>query len=195
MNLNHTSSKFDVPGFVPDIDLEFILEIVKKHNPKTIIDVGCFLGRTSAYLRTHFPDAKILCIDTFKYNLDTTNYFSGDTTLIEQGLTHEEIFDIVAAEYNLQKLKGTSPWDFFNSNLYADVIFLDSSHVEPWTTAETFFWYGRTKKVFLGDDYNGTYSKTWARPMSVKSAVDQLCKYYNKDVVFGPEKQVYYIEK
>lgn len=195
MSLNRTPSKFEVPGFVPDRDLDFILNIAKKHNPKTIIDVGCFLGRTSAYLRTHFLDAEILCIDTFNYNLDTPNYFSGDTTLIEKGHTHEEVFDTVATEYNLKKIKGTSPWDFFNSNLYADFIFLDSSHVEPWTTAETFFWYNRSYKLFAGDDYSGTYSRTWDRPMTVKGAVDQLCEYYNKKVTFGPEEQVYYVEK
>jgi hypothetical protein len=195
MNLNRTLSNFPVPGFVPDRDLEFILEVAKKHNPKTIIDVGCFLGRTSAYLRTHFPEAEIICIDTFNYNLQTRNFFSGDTTLIEKNLNQEEIFDIIAREYDLKKIKGTSPWDFFNSDLYADLVWLDSSHVEPWTTAETFFWFNRTKKIFLGDDYNGIYSNTWGREMTVKNAVDQLCSYYNKEVNFGPMKQVYYIER
>jgi hypothetical protein len=195
MNLNRTPSKFEVPGFVPDRDLEFITDIAKKHNPQTIIDVGCFLGRTSAWLRTQFPAADIISIDTFEYNLNTPNYFSGDTALIEQGLSQEEIFDTIALKYNLKKIKGTSPWDFFNSDLAADIIFLDSSHVEPWTTAETFFWYSRSQKLFVGDDYSGTYSRTWDRPMSVKSAVDQLCEYYHKSVVFGPAEQVYYIEK
>jgi hypothetical protein len=195
MNLNRTKSNFAVPGFVPDRDLNFILEIAKKHPPKTIIDVGCFLGRTSAYLKLYFPEAEIKCIDTFNYNLNTQNYFSGDTTLIEQGYSHEEIFDQVAKEYDLIKIKGTSPWDFFNSDLYADLIFLDSSHVEPWTTAETFFWYNRANSILIGDDYNGTYSNTWSRKMSVKLAVDELCSYYNKTAVFGPEEQVYYIEK
>lgn len=195
MNLHRTLSKFEVPGFVPDRDLEFITLIAKRHNPQTIIDVGCFLGRTSAWLRTQFPDTDIICIDTFEYNLNTHNYFSGDIDLIEQGLSHEEIFDTVALKYNLKKIKGTSPWDFFNSDLTADMIFLDSSHVEPWTTAETFFWYNRSQKLFVGDDYNGTYSRTWDRPMSVKNAVDHLSEYYNKDVVFGPAEQIYYIEK
>jgi len=111
----------------------------------TIIEIGSYMGESSAIFAEEFPYGKIICIDPWKAGYDDKDIASSsDFTEVEQQ------FDLRTMEYeNIFKLKGNS-LDYYKN---CDVVYIDGSHKYEDVKADLLHWLPQTKRVICGHDY------------------------------------------
>ena len=95
----------------------------KKNNINKILEVGSYEGRSAIFFLKTFPNANIICVDTWSGSDEHNQY---NFTVVEKN------FDINTNYYQnnncLKKIKDTSN-NFFSNNFETfDLIFVDGDH-------------------------------------------------------------------
>ena len=95
----------------------------KKNNINKILEVGSYEGRSAIFFLKTFPNANIICVDTWSGSDEHNQY---NFTVVEKN------FDINTNYYQnnncLKKIKNTSN-NFFSNNFETfDLIFVDGDH-------------------------------------------------------------------
>ena len=95
----------------------------KKNNINKILEVGSYEGRSAIFFLKTFPNANIICVDTWSGSDEHNQY---NFTVVEKN------FDINTNYYQnnncLKKIKDTSNIFFSNNFETFDLIFVDGDH-------------------------------------------------------------------
>ena len=173
--------KLDLFGWFPKDNEEVLGKLIKENGVKSVIEIGCFLGKSTAFFVSQGCDVK--SIDTFEGADDlncTAEVQKRLPILYEQFLFN--IKELGIAD-KVEVLKGSS--EFWNKEypvLEADLIFIDGSHIYEDVKKDIQMWLPRAQKILCGDDYNLEHK-------GVKDAVDELLPFANKN------NRVWYLSK
>lgn len=140
-----------------------------------ILEIGSFEGRSAVWFLSTFPEARMVCVDTFQgspehiaANMDVESLFDRFT---ENTRPYADRLD-VRRGHSSRILYSLDPESF-------DVIYVDGSHTEADTLMDLVLSFGLLKRggALLVDDYDQP-----AFP-GVKSAVDILVRVFDVTVV------------
>jgi predicted O-methyltransferase YrrM len=138
-------------------------EIIDRKKPKTIIEVGSALGysacKMAEFNKRHRNDFAIICIDTWINDIGYTEYW--DARLFGQPVMHYNFLK------NIKDQKHTDviiPYQFDSinaflflkqSDVYADVIYIDAAHDELSVYLDVINYYNllKTDGIIFGDDW------------------------------------------
>lgn len=165
--------KLDLYGWFPKENEETLAKIIKENNVKTVIEIGCFLGKSTKFFVEQ--GCTVISIDTFK----GANDLNKCKEVIKRlpNLYEQFLFNIkeLGIKDKITVFKGTSKEVFImNPKLRADLIFIDGSHEYKDVIADIQDWSTRYDKVLCGDDYTEVHE-------DVKKAVDELLPNSNKN--------------
>lgn len=148
-----------------------IQRTLKTHDPKRILEIGSWEGRSACWFLETYPEATITCIDTFEGSpehdgmdvagiknrfLKNTEHCK-DRVTIRQGLSSKMLY-------------GLDPESF-------DLVYVDGSHDEDDTLMDLVLSYGLLKPggILLVDDYAGGFP-------GVRKAVDKFAAAFSKKI-------------
>lgn len=134
----------------------------------TIIEIGSYMGESSAIFAEEFPYGKVICIDPWK-----AGYDDKDTTSSSDFTEVEQQFDLRTMEYeNIFKLKSNS-LDYYKN---CDVVYLDGCHRYQDVKADLLHWLPQTKRVICGHDYynDEEFLKIHSHIRGVTQAVNEV---------------------
>ena len=154
-----------VPGYLTGEDMQAIEFICNKLNKKSIIvEVGCFLGKSSVEWARNLPESKIICIDSFN------SPFYILKQLIEK--THHKMpvgpnSQLELFNYYTKTFKNIHPVQgFFNKDFgfpgKVDCVFEDSTHEGKYLSYALPFWWEHINPggILCGHDYCDQQVKT-----------------------------------
>jgi hypothetical protein len=133
----------------------------------TIVELGSYMGESSAIFANEFPKGKILCIDSWEGGFDDT-----DSASHANYYEVENQFDLRLKLYdNIEKLKGYST-DF---KIECDMVYIDACHKYECVINDIKHWKPLTKKVISGHDYNtDEFIKVHPHIAGVKRAINEI---------------------
>lgn len=120
---------------------------VKEHigDEPIIVELGSYMGESSAIFAQKFPKGKVYCIDSWVGGFDDTDSCS----VVDYGIVEQQ-FDLRASMFsNIIKLKGLST-DF---GIKCDLIYIDACHKYECVKNDIIHWKPFVKKVISGHDY------------------------------------------
>jgi len=136
-------------------------------NVKKIIEIGSYMGESSAIFAKNFPNAKIICIDPWEKNydeLDPTS-FSDFEDVEKQFDLRKNLFD------NIEKRKGYS----LEFKEIADFVYIDGCHKYECVKEDLIHWKNYTDLIgghdFIEDD---NFLKDHIHIIDVKKAVLEI---------------------
>jgi predicted O-methyltransferase YrrM len=165
-----------------------ISRTLQGHNPKKILEIGSWEGRSAVWFLENFPESKIICVDTFKGSpehhdaaldvagikgrfMNNTKRF-GDRVVIREGHSSRVLF-------------GLGPDSF-------DLAYVDGSHTELDTMTDLVMSFNLLKPggIMLVDDFDQP-----AFP-GVRAAVDKFATIYSSRIeVTHVAYQVHFVKK
>lgn len=142
---------------------------------KRILEIGSFEGRSTVWFLESFPNAQMVCVDTFLGSPEHVEANMELSTLFERFSENTKAFQDrleVRRGHSSKMLYGLEPESF-------DVIYVDGSHTEADTLMDLVLSYGLLSPggVILVDDYNQP-----AFP-GVRKAVDTFISVYKPTVI------------
>jgi len=165
--------KLDLYGWFPEENERVLSELISKYNIKTVIEIGCFLGKSTAFFVGQ--GCRVICVDTFKGSSDLNNCEEVKKRL--PNLYNQFLFNMKALniEDRVRVVKGTSrDADRKYPGIKAELIFIDGSHEYEDVFHDISAWKDRALKIICGDDYSPNHQ-------GVRRAVDELLPGANKD--------------
>jgi len=167
----------DIQGWF-DYEHVYDKEIESLKNGSVIVEVGCWLGKSSCYLASKIKESekkiKLFCVDIWDYTDDDPYYFSFKEE-------HPDLFQEFQSNISklgfskiIKPLQGASAMvsqTFHDESI--DFIFLDGNHNSPFIDEDLKFWYPKLKfgGCIAGHDY--------IDGQDVRNAVN---KFFNKKV-------------
>ena len=179
---DHTKYELDLQGWC---NPEFFKKMIKKHRPKTIIEVGTWKGKSAiamaeALKSEGLKDSKIICVDTF---LGATEFIAKEDEDPKRGLRRVNGYPTIYYQFMANVVKtghqdmiipfpqtSTNAARFFSyGSDEFDMIFIDGSHEYDDVVDDLDNWSAllRDGGVLCGDDY----CEYWD---GVRQAVDEL---------------------
>lgn len=164
--------QIDLYGWMPEESKEILKKLISEHKIKTVIEIGCFLGKSTAFFVEQ--GCEVIAIDTFEGSAD----LNGSAEVIKRLPTLFEQFKFnmkaLGIEDKVRVVKMSSREAFNRHEFKADLIYIDGSHEYKDVKQDIFMWYGEAGKILCGDDYTDVHP-------GVKKAVDELAPNANKD--------------
>lgn len=136
-------------------------------DPITLVEVGSYMGESSAIFAREFKNGKIICIDPW-----TSGFDDNDATSGMDFIDVEQQFDLRAAMYkNIVKVKDFS----INKHYVCDIVYIDGCHTYDAVKEDIKHWLPQTKKIISGHDYyNDEVDKRQPHTAGVRKAVDEV---------------------
>ncbi len=78
----------DVAGWMAPKELDVLRDLAARHQPRVVVEIGSFVGRSSLAWAQALPDATIYCIDLFGDDFIRGILKQGN--LLDPDLTHED---------------------------------------------------------------------------------------------------------
>jgi predicted O-methyltransferase YrrM len=154
-----------------------VTKTLKDQTVERILEIGSFEGRSAVWFLESYPNAQMVCVDTFQgspehveANMDVSSLyerFSHNTQAHRDRLT-------VKMGHSSKMLYGMEPESF-------DLIYVDGSHTEADTLMDLILSMGLLKSggTLLVDDYNQPSFP------GVRAAVDTLVRVYDFETVYN----------
>ena len=117
--------KLDLYGWFPEENKEILSSLIKEHNIKGVIEIGCFLGKSTAFFVSQ--GCRVFTIDTFEGSKDlncSTEVKRRLPTLYEQFVFNMKELGI---DKEVVWFKGTSE-EASKRDIHADLIFKHLIH-------------------------------------------------------------------
>lgn len=170
----------EIPGWFPETNKRVLDELIKEHGIKTVIEIGSFVGRSTAFFAERCEE--VYAIEPFDA-LDNCDYLDEEMKKLAQNQRAE--FDKNTAGFdNVVVIPTTSKVAFLSHDLLAaDLIFIDGSHKYEDVRQDILLALPRANKIICGDDY----SEWWP---GVRQAVDELLPNSNTE-----NRVWYYLKK
>lgn len=153
---------------------EKLLELIEEHDIKTVIEVGSFVGKATAFFAKHCDH--VFAVDTFK--MWPEGMENGDAQQFGYDFYEQFLFNM-RDEGVLDKITPVrmtsreAAEEVFNTPV--DLIYIDASHDYESVKEDIGLWAPFAGKIICGDDYD----ENWP---GVKKAVDEF---------FYPHAQAY----
>lgn len=164
--------KLDLYGWFPKENEELLAKLIKEHNVKTVLEIGCFLGKSTKFFVEQ--GCMVTSVDTFEGSKDLNG--SAEVKKRLPTLFKQFLFNLRALGIRdkVGVFKGTSAYasEFLHDDY--DLVFIDGSHLEADVTQDIRLWNPRAKKIICGDDYSLCHP-------GVRWAVDQELPLANTD--------------
>lgn len=125
-------------GALPYEQALALISILVKESPKTIVEVGTFLGHTTKAMAVNAPQAIIHTLDLpedFSVDADDTTY-KDDFHLITSRKVGREFLNTVYASQITQHFGDTKEYDFTKIGK-ADFFFIDGSHTYEYCKSDS----------------------------------------------------------
>ena len=127
-----------------------ILELIKKLNIKSFIEVGAYYGKTAEYLLNNHSFDKYIIVDIWYNGSQGLEGYSQEAL----NQVRVECFKRLSVFNNVSILQMPS---VEASNLFAsksiDAVYIDASHEENCVQEDILAWHRVPSKLFFGDDY------------------------------------------
>lgn len=177
----------DIPGYLTDGDIDAISELCKIVPEGDFLEVGSFLGKSSAEWAKHLS-GKVFCVDSFNSPIEFLRELLHNADFdIPPGENQLEVFEHYTQQYkNIVAVQGFFNQDFvWNSELAG--VFEDSDHQLSTISTALPFWWNKLKQngILSGHDYND----------DVKQAVDLFAAENNLTVNTCKNSSIWYIIK
>ena len=164
-----------IPGWFPKENRERLTRLIEAHNVKTVIEVGCFMGKSTVFFAKDMG-CDVMAIDTFEAH--KLGYLNQAQKILAKDQHHQHQILVKILEENGVKDKVTivqatslmaAAW-----MPQADLIYIDGSHKYEDVRRDLAAWFPQASKVVCGDDYTDGWP-------GVKQAVDEAGRFINKD--------------
>lgn len=164
-------TKKEIFGWFPAESQAYLDRIIKENNVKTVIEVGCFLGKSTAFFAERVD--KVYVVDTFVQNGELQD--NGDAREYPTNFykTFERNMQDRGHWPKISVLKMTSV-EASEVCPNADLIYIDASHDFGNVFRDLLKWYKKAD-IVCGDDYD----ENWP---GVKEAVDSFQAYVKPQV-------------
>ena len=135
--------------------------VVNQTKPKTIIEVGSWVGASAIHMATvaQDPELRILCVDTFIGSNAALWHERKTTATLDMpqliqfyvNITNQNLNDQVAAF----PITSSAAAELLAQNgVQADICYIDAGHRERDVYADLQDYWPLTKKVLIGDDFS-----------------------------------------
>lgn len=162
--------------------------VSKSENTSHFVEIGCFKGKSSAYLATEINNSgkniKLDCIDLWD---DLYDDKSGTlkSTKVQCNLYETFLSNIEPVKHIINPIRcdsHTSSNFFKNESL--DFVYIDANHFYDYVKKDIELWYPKIKKggILAGHDFINNNN------CQVKQAVEEFCKNNNLIVKPGPTR-------
>lgn len=153
---------------------------IKKYKPKTIVEVGSFLGVSAIFMASLMSeDGRLYAIDNWVWNGEPMysdahpqNYGYKLSKTYEQFLSNVKYFDLthIIVPVHMDSVQASS-----QLNVIADLIYIDGDHGESSVYNDIMHWYPKLSKtgIMCGDDWGFD---------SVKKAVTRAAQELDKEI-------------
>lgn len=176
--------KLDLYGWFPQENADTLAKLIKEHNIKTVIEIGCFLGLSTKFFVEQ--GCTVISIDTFEGSKD----LNGSQAVKDRlpNLYEQFLFNLkeLGIEDKVKVMRMTSSKAYqemhdyahehglLTDDLSADLVFIDGSHEYDDVRVDISLWNKMADKIICGDDYTDVHP-------GVKRAVDELLPEANKN--------------
>lgn len=171
-------TRYDIPGWFPHENEVALQTLVEEHGIQTVVEIGAYLGRSTAFFRELPLIKHIVVIDPFVMWPEGR----GNGDAMRDG--GEDFYDKFVANMDaLQEETSKTPNVHLarlsvvhktskeaceaNPELVAQMIFIDATHSYESVKEDIQLWLPRATKIICGDDYD----ENWP---GVKQAVNEL---------------------
>lgn len=181
----------DLHGWFPTTNKQHIIDLIKKHNPQVLVELGSWLGLSTVCLAEFSSEtARVYAIDD--WTADTDSAIQHDTyaskklpTLYQQFLSnmcHKKVAHKVIP-LRMKTIEAAAAL-----SVTPDFIYVDASHDEESVYTDITLWYPKlaVEGILCGDDWDCT---------DVQKAVKRASKQYGQSITshnnfwtFAPKK-------
>lgn len=149
--------------------------IIEKKQPKTVIEVGSWLGKSTRFIASKIPQGgKVYAVDTWEGSPQEQVHLKDPRLpfLYQQFLSnviHAGLTDVIIP-IRMKSIEASKAL-----NIQADLIYIDAAHDTQSVTEDILAWYPHLQKdgIMTGDDWNWT---------TVRTAVVNCANKLNKKV-------------
>ena len=164
-------------GWFPKENRETLEMLIKKHEIKTVIEVGCFVGLSTVFFAERCE--RVIAIDTFDALIRESYLGEKHKEAAQDQL---KTFKENTKDFNnILALKMTSE-EASKLPIEADLIYIDAAHDYENVKKDMGLWLPKANKVLCGDDYTDRWP-------GVKKAVNESGLNINKN------QRVWYMTK
>lgn len=154
-------SAIDVPGWMDAKELDVITSIAIKYQPRVVIEIGSFAGRSALAWGAALPESIIYCVDLFDDNFIKDlvpiegSLLNPDLTADERKRTLYSLFLENTCDYpNIRHLRCDHGrlLDHWHRGI-VDLVFIDGHHTFDGVTTDLTTAKALNAKVICGHDY------------------------------------------
>lgn len=171
---------FTYDWFTPNIEsLNQRLDGVK---PKTILEIGCYEGRSAIWFLERFPEARIVCVDTFEGSNEHKELGVDFSGVMRRFLDNTAQFS-----GRVELFVGTSDQFFVrHQDQQYDLIYVDGSHVAADTLRDMINGWQRLVPggYMVADDYG--WNRNADPKQNPKAGIDAFISTHEVEIInFG----------
>lgn len=156
----------DIPGWFNEEHVKFFDRIIESREIKTIIEVGTFLGRSTAFFAS--KGCRVHCIDPFKAwpeGIENGAVAPNESFLMD---FRENMNDLgIADQVTFMPVSSNTADYVMSRQIIDDMVYIDGEHTYEAVKHDISLYLKRAKKIICGDDYDHNWP-------GVMKAVDEL---------------------
>jgi cephalosporin hydroxylase len=172
----------NIPGWFPPTNQETLEMLIKKHNVKTVLEIGAFVGLSTVWFAERVEH--VVTIDPFDA-ITRIDYLNADMKRVAEKQWENFLENTKEYRGSIMPYQMTSEQAYNHiPKLTADLIYIDGSHHYEDVKKDIEMWYPRATIVLCGDDYTDAWP-------GVRQAVDE----HAKSITINTNQRCWYTEK
>jgi len=162
----------NIPGWFPKTNQETLEMLIKKHNVKTVLEIGTFVGLSAVWFAERVE--RVYTVDPFDA-ITRIDYLRDEWKQAAKN-QFERFIENTKQFGNIVSIVNTSEgaYETMDKEKMFDLIYIDGSHEYEDVKKDIEIWAPHAKLVICGDDY----TESWP---GVKQAVDECGLNVNKN--------------
>lgn len=174
----------NIPGWFPPTNQETLEMLIKKHNVKTVLEIGTFVGLSTVWFAERVEH--VSTVDPFDA-LTRIDYLNADMKRVAEHQWQNFLDNTKEYREKIMPYQMTSEQaNAHLPKLNADLIYIDGSHKYADVLKDIEMWLPRAHTVLCGDDY----TEAWPE---VREAVDIAAQ--NLALNINRNQRCWYLEK
>jgi cephalosporin hydroxylase len=164
-----------ISGWMPEHELAVIYEIANRVKPRTVVEIGSWIGRSAVAWAESLSDAMIYCVDPWPATMHHDLSDLSGSALYDP---YEKFLENTKPYPNIRPLRLRSNELVWPDCAHADLVFIDGDHSEAAVMADLILAARMThgRGTICGHDYEGIGTP------NVKSVVDRWQNKYKLQV-------------
>jgi autotransporter strand-loop-strand O-heptosyltransferase len=146
----------DIGGWFDEANRRVLDELIKRHNIKSVIEIGSFLGQSAAWFAERVD--KVTCVDTWFEAAER-----GDRNNLVDSLSYFGVGRDFFAKF-VENMKGCGAWpkitvvrgdsqEVAHKVGEADLVYVDANHTKEGCAGDVKLYLPKARKIICGDDY------------------------------------------